>query len=32
MYRLKRRDGRLSDMMNLTRARDALRAAQERRP
>src|SRR5262249_43235391 len=32
MYRLKRTDGRLSDMMNLTRARDALRAAQEGRP
>jgi hypothetical protein len=32
MYRLKRRDGRLSDMVNLTRARDALRAAQEGRP
>ena len=32
MYRLKRTDGRLSDMVNLTRARDALRAAQERRP
>jgi hypothetical protein len=32
MYRLKRTDGRLSDMMNLTRARDTLRAAQEGRP
>jgi hypothetical protein len=31
MYRLKHTDSRLSDMMNLTRARDILRAAQERR-
>jgi hypothetical protein len=31
MYRLKHTDSRLSDMMNLTRARDTLRAAQERR-
>lgn len=30
MYRLKRADGTLSDMVNLTRARDALRSAQER--
>ena len=29
MYRLRFPDGRLSDMVNLTRARDALRAARE---
>src|SRR5262245_42464636 len=30
MYRLKRADGTLSDMVNLTRARDALAVGQER--
>jgi len=29
MYRLKRTDGTLSDMVNLTRAKDALRALTE---
>jgi hypothetical protein len=30
MYRLKRTDGSLSDMVNLTRAKDALAAVQGR--
>jgi hypothetical protein len=32
MYRLKRTDGSLSDIVNLSRARDALRAAQKNAP
>jgi hypothetical protein len=32
MYRIKRPDGSLSDMANLTRCRDALRSFDERPP
>jgi hypothetical protein len=31
MYRIRRPDGSLSDMVNMTRAKDALRSLDERR-